>query len=480
MERILVDYQSGVLSKREAITEIERVLITEKSLEVLINTLALILKTCNLRDQIIREVFGLLIEFGYVFEKRGFVNLSGFSRVILEELLLEGAHAKDLEIRVNSLVGLNIVLRVIKIEDSGELGIDGDLISELMYQIALKDKSMVARGIAISNLGMVSLGKKHLLEIMGESQNYLERARSLSSIQLRFLDQEEIETLFTRMLDENGRVRRSFYKCLNANLEEFGKVVTSSVSWSYFIIICQFGLNDRDPHVRSSCLDFVREFTSNIFGNGSFSGGGLVSLFDAMINSISPERISDVTAANIETLAEIIIGNLKVPNPQIFLQDIFGDQKCERDSETSYLLLDLKTSQLLLLRVFIENYKGELELERFKCFDMENLILAISEFSRNSFIIRQILLIVGCIDKSDPEVRKTVRSLTLNCLKYTPFDDSVELLESELIPLESMVRSSEGGEWVAYFLHRRRETSGRDKSDYRGDSKPRGGERRRI
>ncbi|OII75266.1 uncharacterized protein cubi_03745 [Cryptosporidium ubiquitum] len=458
MDRILKEFQSGILDSSEAISELRKNINGEELKEILINTLAFALKNFNLRDQNVNCTFNLLFELGFKEEKKSSQLFRGFSKIILEELLLKGVLAKELGVRVNSLQGINIVLKMIQNENIENLGLDLNLISQILFQIVSKDKSVVAKGIAISNLGLISNGKDYLMKMIMSSQSQIERLKSLNNLQLRFLDENDVNDLFSRMLDENSKVRKAFYKSLLKNLEDFAKMISGIVSWSQIVIICQFGLNDRELSVRNFCLNFILEFIGKIFGDGTFSCSAFISFLDKMIDSISTDNLLDITVANLEAVTELLIPRILMHNHNI--RDFFRELLQEENKENSnpdqkpILISELSPSKILSIRVMVENYKKELDLENDDRFSIENLIFSISRSSNNSFLIRQILLIMNCIDKSDPEVRKTMKSLALNCLKFTPFDDSVELLESELIPLESMIRSSQGGEWVAFFLHR--------------------------
>lgn len=463
MDRVLREFQKGILERSEAISELRKAVDGEDAREVLANSLALALRNCSLRDQTVQRSFGLLFEFGLKREKEGSQSFSGFSKLLVEDLLLQGVSARDLAVRVNSLRGLSIALRIIGNEDLDALGVDGDGLSQALFQVASRDKSQVARGVAISCLGQIPGGKDHLVRVALGSQSHRERARSLSSIQLRFLAEGDVNSLLSRMLDESSKVRRAFYRSLLRNLEDFAGLMPEVISWSHVVIICQFGLNDRDLSVRNACLNFVLEFVGRRFGGGTFGPAAFVSFLDQMVEFISAEDSFDITAANLEVLTELLIPSIFGRNRRrvgeffegLFLGEENKDESPDSSSrERPVLISELRPSKVLSIRVMAENYGKELCLDGDSRFAMERLILSISRCSSNSFLIRQILLIVACIDLSDPGVRETARALALNCLKYTPFDDSTELLESELIPLESMVRSSEGGEWVAYFLHR--------------------------
>ncbi|KAH8583517.1 uncharacterized protein ELE39_000285 [Cryptosporidium sp. chipmunk genotype I] len=459
MERILKDFQKGILDRSEAIFELERAVKGNDSKEILINTLAFALKDFSLRDQNIYFNFSLLFEFGLKREKEGHQLFGEFSKTILEDLLLQGILVKDLGVRVNALQGINIVIKLLGPEDMKDLGLEASYVSEALFQIVSKDKSMMAKGIAISTLGLISNGKDYLMNIIMTSQSQTERLKSLSCLQLRFLDDSDVNDLLSRMLDENSKVRKAFYKCLLRNLQDFAKMIPRIISWSHIVIICQFGLNDREFSVRNSCLNFIFEFVAGVFGEGTFNSNAFVSFLDKMVESISTDNSLDITAANLEAVTELLIPKIlgqKNQSIQDFFQSLFKEDKKDSSNspESPILIAELKPSNILSIRVMAEYYKKELDLENDDRLSIESLILSISKCSNNSFLIRQILLIMNCIDKTDPEVRRTIKTLALNCLKFTPFDDSTELLESELIPLESIIRSSEGGEWVAYFLHR--------------------------
>ncbi|CUV08071.1 unnamed protein product [Cryptosporidium hominis] len=459
MEKILKEFQKGILDKSEAISELGKVLNGDDSREILINTLAFALKDFNLKEQNIYSTFSLLLEFGFNIEKESGHPFNGFSKKILEDLLLQGILAKDLGVRVNALEGINLMIKLLGTEYMTKFGLELSYICQALYQIVLKDKSMMVKSIAISTLGLISNGKDYLMKMIMNSQSQTERLKSLSCLQLRFLDDVEVNNLLSRMLDENNKVRKAFYKSLLRNLEDFAKMIPGTISWSHIVIICHFGLNDREPSVRNSCLNFILEFIGRIFGAGTFNSSAFISFLDKMIDSISTDNSLDITAANLEAITELLIPKIlrqNQQNIQDFFLSLFKEENDENSNNTDLpiLISELKPSNILSIRVMVECYKKELDLENDEKFSIENLILSISKSSNNSFLIRQILLIMNCIDKTDPEVRRTIKTLALNCLKFTPFDDSVELLESELIPLESIIRSSEGGEWVAYFLHR--------------------------
>ncbi|KAJ1605536.1 hypothetical protein OIY81_1876 [Cryptosporidium canis] len=459
MDKILLDHQKGILDKDEAISELRNIMNRKDAKEILVNTLAFALKSFSLREENVHSSFNLMFEFGFKMEKERVDPFTGFSKLVVGGLLLEGVTAKDLVIRANALVGLNIALRVMEGEDLNKFDLCGKEISQILFRIVLNDKSLLARGVSISILGLIPDGKDHLIKVIMTYPGYVERFNSLSVIQLRFLDEADINSLMSRMLDENFKVRKSFYKSLLKNLDDFAKLMPKVISWSHLVIICQFGLNDMDESVRKSCLNFVVEFIGRTFGGGTFSSNAFVSFLDKMVESISAEDSFDITAANLEVVAELLLPNIFDKNRQnanSFFQSLFeGESSDLSDTEKRPMVIsELKPSRVLSIRIMVENFSRELNIDSDDRFTIEYLILSISKCSNNSFLIRQILLIIASIDLGDPDVRKTVKSLAMNCLKYTPFDDSSELLESELIPLESMIRSSEGGEWVAYFLHR--------------------------
>ncbi|XP_665949.1 hypothetical protein [Cryptosporidium hominis TU502] len=207
MEKILKEFQKGILDKSEAISELGKVLNGDDSREILINTLAFALKDFNLKEQNIYSTFSLLLEFGFNIEKESGHPFNGFSKTILEDLLLQGILAKDLGVRVNALEGINLMIKLLGTEYMTKFGLELSYICQALYQIVLKDKSMMVKSIAISTLGLISNGKDYLMKMIMNSQSQTERLKSLSCLQLRFLDDVEVNNLLSSMLDEKNKVR---------------------------------------------------------------------------------------------------------------------------------------------------------------------------------------------------------------------------------------------------------------------------------
>ncbi|KAK6588406.1 hypothetical protein RS030_5704 [Cryptosporidium xiaoi] len=496
MDKIIVEFQEGEIGKQDALTKLRDYLDSNDfGSEVLINAVALLIRNYSFEDENVRRVLGLLLELGLLRDlevKIQEISVLGCSvkdkfkgviiKTLVKDVLLEGLNVKDLEIRLKSLSCLNIVLKLLSLQKDhvrsvSEYELDTNGICNLLLQIVFKEKSIMAKKIAISSLGLVSGGKIHLLDLL-KSDNYVLRMKSLESIQILDLDNKEMMILFSRMLDENYRVRRVFYRYLFKNAVNFRNLVFERMLWPHFMLVCQFGLNDRNSRVKTSCSRFLIEFISENYGGGCFDGNSFISFLDDMINSIYFENGGDgtdekhdcdleeyggLTASNVEAITEILLPclishsrcNLDTFVKQVTTHDVYNDISSNNRDHDSEIMLNLKTSQILALRVLVENYKDQiLESGKYDFVNIENVIISISRNSNNSFIIRQMLLILTCLDKSDPEVMKVVEALSINCLKYTPIDDSLELHESELMPPESMVRSQKGGEWVAYFLHR--------------------------
>ncbi|KAH8738588.1 hypothetical protein FG386_002003 [Cryptosporidium ryanae] len=497
MDEILVEFQEGKIGRQDALMKLGSFVdLNGFGNKLLINTVALLIRNYSFVEKNVQKVLGLLLELGvsrdletkkrvcYVSDYPLKNELNGeIIKTLVRDILLEGVSVRDFEVRLNSLVCLNILLKLLSLNDyygrlMGEDELYRSRICNSMLQIVHKEKSVVAKKMAISNLGLISGGNVHLLDLL-KSENYVLRMRSLESIQILDLDDREIMILFSRILDENYRVRRTFYRYLCKNSIYLRNLVLERMLWPHFVLLCQFGLNDRSDVVKRSCLDFLIDFISGNYGSGSFDGDSFISFLDDMIGSIYTENKreateredsdieerGDLTASNVEAVVEISLPGLL--NHSKYDLDVFMKQITTQSGEHSgrhnnnnesidpEIILNLKTSQILALRVLVENYSDRiLESGKYEYISIENVIISISKNSNNSFIIRQMLLILACLDKSDPEVMKVVETLSVNCIKYTPIDDSLELLESELMPPESMVRSPNGGEWVAYFLNR--------------------------
>ncbi|OII77344.1 hypothetical protein cand_009930 [Cryptosporidium andersoni] len=451
MESIFERFQLGIIDRDKALELLENYVNKDDREKFCINIISHIIKEYDLRELQIQNVMNLLVIFACLSKNK---KLDLINR-LTEELLLAGTNVKDVKVRINSIITFKIFLKIIKDLDL-KFEISKDWLSRVLI-LAASDKSSLVRICAIECLSLLNECKEGLLDILCNSKYHNERIKAMTSLSIESLSESELTVYLSRLLDKSPDVRKSLFKVLKKNCILLYNMVNKEMKWSHILIVIQFGLNDRDEQIIKVAIRFLLNYILNNYGNN-----GQLRLGCALKNFIedmffATTNTNDITTPNVEATAELIFQHLiKNSNYNIreFLNEIFHN-KIVNFRDSSNIFSKISPGQLLLLRITIQNYIDIIYDEYFLWLSSYNeIIQGISSYSNNSFVIRQILLIANNIDLSDPEIRGTLKDIAKECIQHCPIEDSWNSLETELTPLESLVRIPEGGEWVAYFLHR--------------------------